>query len=101
VMMDPAWGNPTSAPAGLRMRLVDHPVQHSKMDLTLYFVEKDNGLGITAEYATDLFDEVRVERLLTHFETLLTSVAAAPGAPVKRPAAAAGRALHGECACQW
>ena len=83
VMMDPAWGTPTSAPAGLRIRHVDHPVQHSKMDLTLYFVEQDDGLGITVEYATDLFDEVRVERLLTHFETLLTSVAAAPEAPVE------------------
>lgn len=83
VMMDPAWGTPTFEPAGLRMRHVDHPVQHSKMDLTLYFVDQDDELGITAEYATDLFDEVRVERLLTHFETLLTSVVAAPWAPVE------------------
>ncbi len=83
VMMDPAWGTPTSVPAGLRIRHLDHPVQHSKMDLTLYFAERDDGLGITVEYATDLFDEVRVERLLTHFETLLTSAAAAPWAPVE------------------
>ncbi|HET9380981.1 MAG TPA: amino acid adenylation domain-containing protein [Streptomyces sp.] len=83
VMMDPSWGAPTSEPAGLRIRHVDHPVRHSKMDLTLYFEETDHGLRTTAEYATDLFDEVRVQRLLTHFETLLTSVTAAPGAPVE------------------
>jgi amino acid adenylation domain-containing protein len=83
VMMDPAWGTPAAAPTGLRIRHVDHPVRHSKMDLTLYCVETDNGLAITAEYATDLFDEVRVERLLAHLETLLTSVATAPAAPVE------------------
>ncbi|GAB2814880.1 hypothetical protein GCM10027073_53430 [Streptomyces chlorus] len=83
VMMDPAWGTPTSEATGLQIRHLDHPVQHSKMDLTLFFKETDEGLKITAEYATDLFDKVRVERLLTHFETLLTSVTAAPLAPVE------------------
>ncbi|MBT2675091.1 amino acid adenylation domain-containing protein [Streptomyces sp. ISL-14] len=83
VMMDPAWGAPTERATGLRIRHLDHPVQHSKMDLTLFFKETDDGLRITAEYATDLYDEVRVARLLTHFETLLTSVVADPGAPVE------------------
>ncbi|MFF9346551.1 amino acid adenylation domain-containing protein [Streptomyces sp. NPDC014734] len=83
VVMDPAWGTPGSGPAGLRIRRLDHPVRHSRTDLTLSFEETDDGPRISAAYATDLFDEVRIERLLTHFGTLLTSVAAAPGVPVE------------------
>lgn len=83
VMMDPAWGAPTTEPAGLRVRHLEHSVQHSKMDLTLYFLDRGDELGITVEYATDLFDEARIERLLSHFETLLTSVCGAPEAPVE------------------
>jgi amino acid adenylation domain-containing protein len=83
VMLDPAWGTPTAATAGLQIRHVDHPVQHSKMDLTLYFTETDDGLGIAAEYTTDLYDEARVERLLNHFSTLLASVVAAPETAVE------------------
>ncbi|GAA2425110.1 amino acid adenylation domain-containing protein [Streptomyces glaucus] len=83
VMMDPAWGTPTREATGLQVRHLDHPVHHSKMDLTLFLKETDEGLRITAEYATDLFDEIRVDRLLTHFETLLAGVVTDPGAPVE------------------
>lgn len=83
VMLDPAWGTPSAQPAGIQLRRIDHPVWHSKMDLTLYFEEHDDGLAITAEYATDLFDEARIERLLAHFSTLLSSVAATPETAVE------------------
>jgi amino acid adenylation domain-containing protein len=83
VMFDPAWGTPTAAPAGLQVRHVDHPVRHSKMDLTLYFLDSDDGLGITAEYATDLFDAPRIERMLTHLAALLADVVAAPDTAVE------------------
>lgn len=77
-MMDSGWGTPTVMAAGLEIRRVEPPVGFSKMDLTFHFAEKRDGLGITVEYSTELFDEIRIRRMLTHFETLLTNLVAHP-----------------------
>ena len=51
----------------------------SKFDLTLSVME-DTGDSLTAwlEYNTDLFDEHSMERMATHYETLLRSIVANP-----------------------
>jgi amino acid adenylation domain-containing protein len=48
----------------------------SRFDLTLDLVEVEDGLGATYEFATDLFEQVTIERLHTHFETLLGGIVA-------------------------
>jgi amino acid adenylation domain-containing protein len=46
----------------------------SKFDLTLLVAEGDGGLQLAVEYRADRFDEVRMEALLDHYETLLEHV---------------------------
>ncbi|WP_240360980.1 condensation domain-containing protein, partial [Pyxidicoccus caerfyrddinensis] len=52
----------------------------ARFDLTLIAAEDPKGLRLTAEYSTDLFDEVTVARLLAHFHTLLQGVVDRPEA---------------------
>ncbi|HEV2638606.1 MAG TPA: amino acid adenylation domain-containing protein [Actinocrinis sp.] len=82
VMVDPGWGDPAVALAGAQLARRDAPNAHSKMDLTLFFKESEAGLQITAEYSTDVFDTDRIERMLDHIGTLLSSAAADPRASV-------------------
>lgn len=49
----------------------------AKFDLTLEVFEAD-GLYCTLEYNSDIFDRARIERLATHFETLLGSCLQSP-----------------------
>jgi len=63
---------------GLRLRPVELPATTAKFDLTLIFEERDGELAGTVEYATDLFDSATVERLLAHYEGLLTAALEAP-----------------------
>ncbi|MEV6694568.1 amino acid adenylation domain-containing protein [Micromonospora sp. NPDC051196] len=48
------------------------------VDLSLDVYQRGDGLLCRLEYNTDLFDEATAERMLRHFETLLTGIAAAP-----------------------
>ena len=50
----------------------------AKLDLGLYLYESPSGLRGAFEYATDLFDRETIERLVSHFETLLSGIVAAP-----------------------
>jgi amino acid adenylation domain-containing protein len=50
----------------------------AKRDLTLTFVETEEGLGGIWEYNRDLFDESTIIRMTGHLRTLLTSVVANP-----------------------
>ncbi|MEM8663459.1 MAG: amino acid adenylation domain-containing protein, partial [Pseudomonadota bacterium] len=52
----------------------------SKFDLSLRFVTGDQGLLVSAEYASALFDEADVERLLKRFEAMASAAAADPTA---------------------
>jgi amino acid adenylation domain-containing protein len=56
----------------------------AKFDLTLAVLPGPDGLAATAEYSTGLFDRVTVDRLLRHFETLLTGVVGDPGQTIER-----------------
>jgi amino acid adenylation domain-containing protein len=50
----------------------------ARTDLTLWARRDRGGLGLTFEYATDLFDRDTIERMLSNFEVLLESIVAAP-----------------------
>jgi amino acid adenylation domain-containing protein len=53
-------------------------------DLTLSVTESPDGLSVSAEYNTDLFDAATIERLLGHFRTLLEGIVADPDQRVGR-----------------
>src|SRR5947209_8277725 len=50
----------------------------AKFDFSLYMAEEADGLRLTAEYNTDLFEANTIQRCLKHFETLLWALANAP-----------------------
>jgi non-ribosomal peptide synthetase component F len=54
----------------------------AKFDLTLFAAESSEGLGLTMEYSSDLFDAATVDRMLAHFRVLLEAVVAQPDHPV-------------------
>ncbi len=55
---------------------------YSKFDLTLFAMEQSEGLRLTAEYNTDLFDAATIERMLGHYQVLLEAVVANPAVRV-------------------
>jgi amino acid adenylation domain-containing protein len=55
----------------------------AKLDLTLAMLNDDNGLTASVEYSADLFDRATAGRLLGHFETMLSGIAADPGQPIE------------------
>jgi aspartate racemase len=64
---------------GLRFVPVMIPRETAKFDLSLFVHESADGrLQCAMEYSTDLFDEARVKRMLTHLDVLLTAIVADP-----------------------
>jgi len=61
---------------------LDVPSGTSKFDLTLFATEVPDGLRLTMEYSTDLFDAARVDRMLAHYRNLLEAVIADPDQPI-------------------
>ncbi|MFP5285805.1 MAG: amino acid adenylation domain-containing protein, partial [Thermoanaerobaculia bacterium] len=64
---------------GLTLAQVEPPVGTSKLDLTLFLFEDGAGIAGALEYATDLYEEATMRRLLVHFENLLAAAGADPG----------------------
>jgi len=56
----------------------------STFDLTLMVAEQINGLSISAEYNTDLFDEVTIVRILDYFQVLLEGIVINPDERISR-----------------
>ena len=50
----------------------------TKFDFSMYAVESPEGLRVSFEYATDLFDEGKVARMLEHYRILLEAAVADP-----------------------
>jgi tyrocidine synthetase III len=61
---------------------VEH--QFSKFDLTFDFNETEDGLVLSLEYNTDLFDEIIINRMTDHFEKLLAGSIRQPGITVRQ-----------------
>ena len=69
--------------AALRLKeLIVQPIElqssTSKFDLSLSLTEGQGSLQGLFEYSTDLFDAATIERLASHFQTLLAGIAADP-----------------------
>ncbi|HVR96291.1 MAG TPA: amino acid adenylation domain-containing protein, partial [Thermoanaerobaculia bacterium] len=67
---------------GLVLRPLAAETGVAKLDLMLSVEETAAGLAGFAQHNCDLFDAVTVERLLTHFRTLLEGACAAPDEPL-------------------
>ncbi|WP_375773035.1 amino acid adenylation domain-containing protein [Archangium gephyra] len=72
---------PLQAP-GLVMEFQQPETGTTKFDLTLIATELPEGLRLVAEYSTDLFEAGTISRLLEHFQTLLSGIAANPEQPI-------------------
>jgi amino acid adenylation domain-containing protein/non-ribosomal peptide synthase protein (TIGR01720 family) len=65
----------------LRLRPVSVQRTTAKFDLTFNLGKHDGGLVGAVRHSTDLFDTATVDRLITHYERLLTAALAAPELP--------------------
>ncbi|MCP4656225.1 MAG: amino acid adenylation domain-containing protein, partial [bacterium] len=63
---------------GLPLRSSEVDSRSAKFDMTLFLVDTGNRLVAAANYNTDLFDRVTIERLLSHLERLLAAFVEAP-----------------------
>ena len=80
--------NMPSAPltlSGLKLSIAPVYTGTAKSDLTVSAIEQTDGtLEVTAEYALDLFQGDTIQRLLGHFETVLTAMTANPGQKISQ-----------------
>jgi amino acid adenylation domain-containing protein len=67
---------------GLQAGRVPGARRTTKFDLGLFAAETSEGLRLSVEYSTDLFDETTIERILSHYENLVGSALAQPALPV-------------------
>ncbi|WP_282082573.1 condensation domain-containing protein [Streptomyces tendae] len=69
-------------PHGLTAEDLSEPSGTAKFDVTVMSWEDTDGLVVSFEYATDLFEESTVERFGREFTALLNAVADAPERPI-------------------
>jgi amino acid adenylation domain-containing protein len=65
-------------PAGLRLRPYRLDAGAAKFDLTLFATEAAQGLELTLEYSSDLFDRATVRRMLEQLGVMLEGIAQDP-----------------------
>ncbi len=63
---------------GLTAEPFHHENKTAKYDLTVYSMEYEDGIGLSFEYNTDLFEEQTIRRMQQHFENLLRAVITEP-----------------------
>lgn len=66
----------------LQLSLKEVDTKTAKFDLTLFLEETAQGLIGAFEYNTDLFKSSTIQRLIGHFQTLLTGIVANPEASI-------------------
>lgn len=62
----------------LQLNMMATDSRTAKFDLTLYLSDTGEGLLAEMEYNTDLFDTTTMQRMLRHYQVLLTGIAANP-----------------------
>ncbi|HOG48034.1 MAG TPA: amino acid adenylation domain-containing protein, partial [Anaerolineae bacterium] len=67
---------------GLALRRLEVDSGTATFDLTLSVAEGEEGLDVSAEYSSDLFDAADIARLLAHYRALLEGAVAAPERPL-------------------
>ncbi len=75
-------GEPPAALPGLEEERIQTDKTTAKFDLSLFAATGPDGLRLSLEFCTDLFDELTAVRTLDHYVTLLEAAAADPAAPV-------------------
>ncbi|MGA8113926.1 MAG: amino acid adenylation domain-containing protein [Actinocatenispora sp.] len=68
----------------LRMSVLTPGTGGSRFDMSINVAEFDEVLRIFVEYATDLFDAARIERMMGHLREVLTAVVADPSLRLSR-----------------
>jgi len=63
---------------GVSLKLLENHNRTTKFDFTVFLFDLPEGLTTTLEYNVDLYDESTIDRLLRHWEILLTGSVAAP-----------------------
>ncbi|HEX2268636.1 MAG TPA: condensation domain-containing protein, partial [Pyrinomonadaceae bacterium] len=79
---------------GLNARELPATSKTSKYDLSLEFVDTEDTLTGFLEYSSELFDAETIERLLTHYQTLLESIVNDPGQSIARLPLLPGHEQH-------
>ena len=80
---------------GVKLRsLLGVEQRTAKFDLNLAATESSEGLILTLEYSTDLFDATTAERMLRQLESILGSVVADPLLPLERLPLLSGAERH-------
>lgn len=74
-------GKPIGLP-DLTIQSLAVPRHSAHFDLSLSATERADGLSVSVEYRTELFDPPTIRRMLEHFETLVTGIAADPDRPL-------------------
>jgi amino acid adenylation domain-containing protein len=69
---------------GLTLSSLPATSSSSEFDLTLVINESGEDVGASINYATDLFEERSIERLLRHYHTLLEDIVTNPGKRISR-----------------
>jgi amino acid adenylation domain-containing protein len=67
---------------GLEIQFIDTSTDTAKFDITFGVQDTGQNLAARIEYNTSLFDASTIERLVSHFETLLQGIAANPELPL-------------------
>ncbi len=75
----PATGSPAERGfAGLAVEPMPYPGRQARFDLSVGVVETADGLRVSVEYSTELFDRARMWRLVEHLELVLRQAVADP-----------------------
>jgi len=72
-------GNPRVEIPGLKLVPIRHKSQIAKFDLELYAVEAGEKLLFTFQYCTKLFKQETIERFISYFKKIVTSILIDPG----------------------
>src|SRR5579883_2714251 len=66
----------------LALTPLEAPSGTAKFELSLFAAESGDGLHLTMEYSSDLFEPATVDRMLAHFRVLLEAMVAQPDRPI-------------------
>ncbi len=69
---------------GLEADLLANHNGSTKFDLSLNPIETGEGIQIDCDYNTDLFNRETIERLLSHYETMLAAIVRTPSLPISQ-----------------
>ncbi len=80
VMVDYQYITPQPSFNTFTMREINRQETNSKFDLSFTFYHQEETLSLRLEFATELFDEDWVDRIFSHLENLIQSIALNPEA---------------------